>query len=251
MKTGTREWSEHSVNCVTGCSHNCRYCYARYNAVKRFGTVKSDELWQEEVIRENDKHKKRKKLNGIVMFPTTHDITPKTLDACVCVLDNLLFAGNEVLIVSKPHFECVRFLCDLFTGYKDKIMFRFSIGAIDSGLLSYWEPGAPCYSERLDCLKHAFVNGYKTSVSCEPLLEYNAIAAMINDFLPYVTDKIWIGKMNKIETRVSVEDDIFVNAVKDGQTDEKVIELFNRYKKNKKIEWKDSYKEIIKKESEK
>ena len=28
MKTGTREWSDDSANCMTGaCPHRCRYCY--------------------------------------------------------------------------------------------------------------------------------------------------------------------------------------------------------------------------------
>ena len=27
--SGTKEWAKENVNCVTGCSNNCRYCYAR------------------------------------------------------------------------------------------------------------------------------------------------------------------------------------------------------------------------------
>ena len=28
MKTGTREWSDDSANCMVGaCPHRCRYCY--------------------------------------------------------------------------------------------------------------------------------------------------------------------------------------------------------------------------------
>ena len=32
--SGTKEWSVSSVNCITGCEHNCRYCYARANALR-------------------------------------------------------------------------------------------------------------------------------------------------------------------------------------------------------------------------
>ena len=28
---GTQEWSVKTVNCCTGCSHDCRYCYAKGN----------------------------------------------------------------------------------------------------------------------------------------------------------------------------------------------------------------------------
>ena len=35
MKThGTQEWSVKTVNCCTGCSHDCRYCYAKGMAVR-------------------------------------------------------------------------------------------------------------------------------------------------------------------------------------------------------------------------
>ena len=31
---GTQEWSVKTVNCTTGCSHDCRYCYAKGMAVR-------------------------------------------------------------------------------------------------------------------------------------------------------------------------------------------------------------------------
>ena len=103
---GAREWSAHSVNCCTGCSHDCLYCYARAMAV-RFRRVKEED-WKTEVVRQISVDKKYRKLNGRVMFPTSHDITPGNIDACLVVLKKLLAAGNDVLLVSKPHLECIR-----------------------------------------------------------------------------------------------------------------------------------------------
>lgn len=36
MKTvfGTGEWSSSSENCISGCSHNCYYCYAKAMAIR-------------------------------------------------------------------------------------------------------------------------------------------------------------------------------------------------------------------------
>ena len=31
---GTQEWSVKTINCCTGCSHDCRYCYAKGMAVR-------------------------------------------------------------------------------------------------------------------------------------------------------------------------------------------------------------------------
>jgi hypothetical protein len=78
---GAREWAKYSVNCCTGCSNNCRYCYAKGMAV-RFGQLKPDE-WPFERIRQKDVDKKQKFYDDRVMFPSSHDITPGNFDACI------------------------------------------------------------------------------------------------------------------------------------------------------------------------
>ena len=103
---GTQEWSVKTVNCCTGCSHDCRYCYAKGMAI-RFKQV-TPEQWPLERIRPKDVSKRHKKYDGQVMFPSSHDITPNNLDACLTVLKNLLVVGNRVLVVSKPHLECIK-----------------------------------------------------------------------------------------------------------------------------------------------
>lgn len=87
------------------------------------------------------------------MFPSTHDITPKHLDLAIDFLKRLLGNGNKVLIVSKPSFECIKWICDSFVDYKDHILFRFTIGSTDNKTLKFWEPNAPDYSERKKALE--------------------------------------------------------------------------------------------------
>lgn len=51
------------------------------------------------------------------MFPTTHDLSPNTRDACLTVLDHILAPGNSVLITTKPHLESIRAVCDRFAAH--------------------------------------------------------------------------------------------------------------------------------------
>ena len=73
---------------------------------------------------------------------------------------------------------------------------------------------------------------------------------MFKKMEPYVTDTIWIGKMNKINTRVikaSPEIATACDEVTKWQGDENIMWLVNELKDNSKIAWKDSIKEVIEK----
>ena len=182
------------------------------------------------------------------MFPSSHDISENNFLECFTVLKKLLKAGNRVLVVSKPHLRCISKICDDLKAYKNKIFFRFTITACDDRILSIWEPGAPCYEERKECLKYAFTAGYKTSVSVEPMLDSENIDVLIADLSPFVTESIWIGKMNQIRRRVSIDDESIeeeVKRIESGQTDEKIWMIYKRYKDNRLIKWKESIKKIV------
>lgn len=244
---GTKEWSVASVNCVNGCSHNCRYCYARYNAVSRFGRMSGDE-WQTMRVRPKDVTKIRSKYPGAVMFPTTHDITPEVLSPCLTVLTNLLSAGNSVLLVSKPHLECISRICEVCNAYREQILFRFTIGADDDRILAYWEPGAPSYRERLNSLDLAYKRGFRTSVSVEPMLDSANIIRHVTNLSPYVTESIWIGKLNNIRSRVRAvtdEDRAAIKRIEDGQTDERIFEIYQSLNGNPLVRWKESIKKVV------
>lgn len=247
-KTGTREWAESNYNIGIGCAHNCRYCYARTSAV-RFGYVESDESWTSEKVK--DKMPPISKKNGWIMFPTTHDITPFYLPTAIDALTKLLSKGNKVLIVSKPHLECVAEMCGKLDKWKSNILFRFTIGTLDEDTAKFWEPSAPEISERIACLIYAWERGFATSVSMEPMLStVEETLEAFDNFAPYVTDKIWIGKMNKIDRRVVKVDDAVVarcNDVMEFQTDDKILWLVDQLKDDPKVAWKDSIKEVIEK----
>lgn len=245
---GTQEWASTNVNIQKGCEHACLYCYGQCMSV-RFGRTTGN-AWTSPVINPDKVAKGYRKRRGTIMFPTTHDITEANLDSCLAVLKKMLAAGNDVLVVSKPHLECVKRLCQELEAYKDQILFRFTIGSADDAVLAFWEPHAPAYPERLACLKWAFRHGYKTSVSCEPMLDGN-IQRVIGDARPYVTDAIWLGRVNNIRGMLvrNAPDNQAARAKADEllalQTDEWVRELYETHRRDPLIKFKDSIKKVV------
>lgn len=245
---GTQEWATDNANFISGCTHDCKYCYSKAMAI-RFGR-KTSKNWKEEEIRDHSLFKKAKKAKGTVMFPSSHDIYPEHLSSSLSFLENLLSIGNNVLIVSKPHYECIQAICDKFAAFKDNILFRFTIGSSNSRVLEFWEPGAPNFDERLSSLELAYYKGFQTSVSCEPMLD-NCIDDVVFKTLPFVTDAIWIGKMNSLFARLKINRETSKNVIRRAeelirwQSDESIVALYNRLKNNPKIKWKESIKRTV------
>lgn len=243
-KTGVAEWAEHKVNIQTGCEHDCRMCYARANAV-RFKRITSPEAWARPRIRPQAVERNYPYRPGITMYPTSHDVTPLNINESIAVLLNLLGNGNQVLIVSKPHLECIERLCGELLLYRDQITFRFTIGALSDSILSAWEPGAPPFAERFAALKHACRCGYRMSVSMEPLLDQPHVLGLFRTLKRYVAESIWIGKLNKIRERTIGVTEKEIQRVLKGQTERAVRETYKLLKDEPLVRWKDSYRAVL------
>jgi hypothetical protein len=249
-KSGTREWSDHSENAGIGCEHGCLYCYARYDRVDRFHKCTNAE-WS--IFQPNNKRidGNVRKLTGRVMFPTTHDITPKNLDVCMILIRKHLEIGNELLITSKPHWHCITTICENFHDYKQQITFRFTIGSSNNMVLKFWEPGAPTFAERRACLQYAFDAGYKTSVSCEPMLDIFP-HYVFDNCKDHITDSFWIGLLRNWKSRVKLQsvpistlDSKIYNCTK-ATLDDKVIKTVHMVLQNEPlVKWKDSARKVL------
>ncbi len=246
--SGTREWAAHNINIQDGCEHDCHYCYAKAMAI-RFKRA-TPTTWKHSRIRPRDVARTFTKLNGRIMFPTAHDITEHNLDACTDVLARMLVAGNEVLIVSKPRLKCISYLCNKLILFRNQIVFRFSIGSANDAILTTWEPGAPLYNERLNALKYAFDMKYGTSVSGEPMLD-DKPDAFITSVRPYVTDSIWLGKINRLRHILPINcpnnNEILYKGelLTESQSKAYVRLLYDRYGRDPLIKWKDSIKSVL------
>ena len=247
--TGTKEWSDFSYNICTGCVHGCLYCYAHNMAARFKPNLRTNEQWRQQQISVKGRQlgaEVGKK--GVVMFPTTHDITPEFLEQSLTTIRNLL-RNNSVLIVSKPHLSVIKTLCRELKLAKAKVMFRFSLGTLNAQQTDFWEPVAPKPSERLAALKHAFKMGYSTSISAEPMLDDNVgIMKLVQTVKPYVTDTIWLGKMqrvNRAQNHVLDGFDVRLAFINEWQTDENILDLVDRLRTHAKVKWKDSIKKVI------
>lgn len=247
--TGTAEWAETTANIQIGCVNDCLYCYAAHKAATMYGGWCKREEWHIERFTNKADRKSFPAKDGVVMFPSTHDITPFNLEACIRVLTLMLKKGNRVLIVTKPRIPCVSRMLDDLEPWKDQILFRFTIGSMSEATCSFWEPGAPTPRERVTCIHLAFERGFKTSVSIEPMLAgIAAVEQLVNIIDKSVTDTIWIGKMNKLRSRVDMskpENAAAVENIEWLQRDSEIMRMYSFYNGIDKIRWKDSIKEVV------
>ncbi|MFX1445476.1 MAG: radical SAM protein [Promethearchaeota archaeon] len=235
---GTKEWASSNINLISGCSHDCRYCYARKMAI-RFKR-KTKESWKTMELNEDKLSLNFKKRKGRIMFPSSHDITPEFKEECFLILKKILDAGNSILITTKPHFDVIKDICKKFEQYKDVIQFRFTITSINNKTLKFWEPGAPNFEERLNSLRYANSLNYKTSVSIEPFLDKDPIP-LVKKLYPYVSETIWIGKMNYIKRNYnSIQELDFYNEIRENYKIQNILRIIFQLRRYKKIRYKDS-----------
>lgn len=208
---------------------------------KRFDRI-AGQTWANMEIRKEALSKNFKKRSGRVMFPSTHDIFDFSpfKEACFIVLEKLLKSGNSVLITTKPRFVVIQEISQQFEPYKEQIQFRFTITSSSDRLLEFWEPNAPRFKERIASLKYAFQKRFKTSVSIEPFLDYDP-KELVKIIEPFVTESIWIGKMNYIPRKnISEKDKPYYNEIRQNYEYNHLLEIHNRLGRNPKIRIKDS-----------
>lgn len=246
---GTLEWADRNYNICIGCQHGCLYCYAKSMRNRWDSTIRAPGSWERQHLNPKiTKFGTEIREATRVMFPSSHDIVPEFLPQAVLTIGNLL-KKFEVLVVSKPHLSVIERLCQEFSEQKERLLFRFTIGSIDQQLLSFWEPHAPQASERIKALRHAKEQGFRTSVSIEPMIgDVDSTLQLVSAVEPFVTETIWIGKMNRIPQRLNSHVSGFDEAcqrVRSQQSDVEILRLVNGLQNHPKVRWKDSIREVI------
>lgn len=203
------EWAGAYYNFEQGCTNCCRYCYARAMAIRQgrctvagWADPQPYKTWLQGASKYHG--------GALVMYPTTHDITPANIDSACIALRRLIHAGNPVLIVSKPRLECIRRLISTASqiiGGREAVSFRLTVTTVDAKISRLWEPGASLPQERLDCLRLVADAGYDISVSSEPWLggldEAIAIHAAVTAAAPISCH--WIGRVALPDYRIGLE----------------------------------------------
>lgn len=249
---GTKEWAEETLDIQRGCPNNCRYCYAKAEAI-RF-KAKTPQTWPiasinlpgmqakfERLLRHKDPLR--------IMFPAHHDITALNVRFCAAVVKDLVAAGHTVLVVSKPYPACIDFMCRYLDVERARVEFRFTIGSVHRENLHYWEPSAPTLGDRLESLCLARLCGFPTSVSIEPMLDTmpERVVALVR---PHVSEAIWIGLPNFMAQRLAINGEP-ENVRQMGQelmesfTDPVVRRIYANLQGDPLIRWKESMKKRL------
>tara|TARA_Y100000310_G_scaffold342463_1_gene445854 strand:+ start:5833 stop:6612 length:780 start_codon:yes stop_codon:yes gene_type:complete len=242
---GTREWASHNRNCQKGCEHGCWYCYAAASHRGQDFSVPSSQQEPPTTI---------KKVKGHIMFPTRHDITAENYLLATRWIKHLVQCLDEeshILLVTKPAWAPFSRMLEMLEPHKDRILLRLTIGSMDSKTLNLFEPAASSFGERLECLVWAHMNGWRTSVSCEPCLMHpEGVPLFVAALSPFVTDGLWIGKMNYAEDRLTKNSaPKNVRAAADmiltNWTEERIRRLYEQVRDNPRVRWKESLKEVL------
>jgi len=206
-KSGTREWSDVSLNIQVGCRNGCVYCYARQAALRRRLIARPEDWTQERLVPPEVRRARVRRLGpGVVMFPTTHDIHRGNVEAAIEAIQLCLDAGRRVLVVTKARLAAVAALCDEFGGTDaaERLAVRVTLTGWSSHASRVWEPHAPSYAERFQALRALADHGLARSASLEPLLEPWEAGRMVRVLAPLLEGgEIWIGLLRQFEARTA------------------------------------------------
>lgn len=249
-QTGKFTWPKVKQSRFAGCSHDCKYCYSKSLAIQ--SGYKTADDWKEEVFlgpKLGDYYEIEYHRQGIV-FPADHDITYDKLDDILDCIRDIVETDSRLVICTKPDPKCIEVICRIFTAYWDIISFCFSIGSSDTATLKYWEPNAPGFNERLEALKIAYHSGFKTFVSCEPMLDNN-IEDLIEKVSPFITNSVIlsrpVGLIEKLRINGHGDESSLNTAEKllSSLSDEYIRGLCFKYRdKTPKIKWRKEIQKI-------
>lgn len=191
-RTRAKEYSDLAVNIYTGCNHGCSYCYAP-NVLRKTRTdfenvqprLDMVESVNKQIAREGMKDKK-------IMLCFTCDPYPADIDTTVTreVIKAIKNSGNHVQILTKGASRAERD----FDLLDSEDSFGVTISC-NTPLAKIHEPNADNPFVRLLILDKAKGKGIKTWVSCEPVLEVDAIYRLIIEYGDSI-DLYKIGKLN-------------------------------------------------------
>ena len=193
--------SGYSLNCYTGCTHACTYCYARF--MQRFHP--HDEPWGAFVdVKVNAvevlKRQLRRAEPGTVFVSSACDGWQSVeaewrLTRRCCEL--LLERGFRLHVLTKSALV-LRDL-DVFAGRPVQI--GVTLTTLDERLRKWWEPGAASVDDRLRVIEAARRRGLETGIMFGPLLPFlsdsqTTIESLLKQAAEMGIDRVWVDAMN-------------------------------------------------------
>jgi DNA repair photolyase len=193
--------SDYTLNCYTGCSHRCAYCYARFMQrfhphVEPWGTFVDVKINAVEVL----KRQLRRATPGDVFLSSACDGWQPIEAECqltrrCCEL--LLERGFHLNVLSKSML-LMRDI-EMFRGRPVQV--GITLTTLDERMRKLWEPGAASVDGRCQVIEAARAVGLKTAVMFGPLLPFLSDSqASLDDLMKRAAglgvDVIWVDAMN-------------------------------------------------------
>jgi DNA repair photolyase len=193
--------SDYSLNCYTGCTNGCVYCYARF--MQRFHP--HAEPWGAFVdVKVNAVETLRRQLRrarpGEVFMSSACDgwqpiEAQRRLTRGCCEL--LIVHGFTVNVLTKSELVMRDF--DLFAGRKAHV--AVTISTADDRLSRLWEPGASSIAARCRVIAEARRAGLRTGIMFAPLLPFlsdtsESLEAMFERAADIGADDLWVDALN-------------------------------------------------------
>lgn len=206
------EYSDWCANLYQGCSHDCKYCFAR-NLAKRTGRIKADEEWRvvhpagnalELLDRELPKY--AGKIDEVhlcftcdpfVYDPLTDDCHEDIAFETLAVISTINAAGIPVSTLTKGVYPL-----DDEDWLDPDNRYGITVVTLNEDFRKEWEPGAAPLERRIASLMSLAESGARTWVSIEPYPTPNIDPSAV-DIVPLLeavsfVDEIVFGKMNYV-----------------------------------------------------
>lgn len=236
------ERTEFNANIQVTCSNDCVYCGSAVKAVER-GFVRDRARWANDFLLKQVPAF-NKKYDCVVRYPTNHDVTLKYLDRHCKAIQEILEAGNDLVINTKPRLRCMEAVAKVCADHKVNVIFNLSITSLDETQSIFWEKNAPLPTERIAAMKFLSERGFRIGVSVEPLLQGSGSAMEIyNAVFPYVTESICFGTMSMVAERVDTTSPGYIEAltnIKRYQSEDNLRFLYNSMKNLPKVTFKNT-----------
>ncbi|MDD5017180.1 MAG: DUF5131 family protein [Eubacteriales bacterium] len=203
-KGRAKEYGDLCINIYTGCPHGCYYCYAAKMAA-RYGRDFTKVEPRPGIVEATKHQLEKEQITGkLIHLCFTCDPFPKGVEdiATISIIKLLKAYGNHVQILTKNPSRAIEYdVLDLLDG-DDWFGTTISCNTL---LAKTAEPNANTPFVRLIALARAMDLGIKTWISCEPVLEPDAIFKLIIDYGDNF-DKIKIGKLNYFPSNIKWHD---------------------------------------------
>lgn len=191
-KGAAKEYGDYALNIYTGCPHRCYYCFAPSVLRKDREIFHSCVEPRKGIVEATKKQLEAEKITGKLIhlcftcdpYPAGHDSTA-TREVIKAIKDS----GNHVQILTKNGNDAQRDFDLLDSGD----WFGVTITCSEKSR-SNREPNAGTVSDRVFALMEAHDRRIKTWVSCEPVLEPEAIYYLVEN--GSFVDLFKIGKLN-------------------------------------------------------